>query len=383
MWSSPTTVYAGGLRQLSAALDGNAMLLVADERLEAQTEAACATAPVSAVVRIASDGAADEVAAAVVGAVGRHRNAVPVALGGGSVMDVVRLAALAVADPGADGFSRATDGVTFWPTRTVNPTVCLPSTIGTASEVSPVAVRNTPAGTAMIVSPGLRSSAAILDPRVTATLPRAALAAGLVEPWARTCVPAVAGDRLRLQDGLARGLAATIFSLGEDLARNEPGDHRDELADEEWRSAAALASAQTHLSLLALGRAPAGHLLWPLATEVMRATALPKASALAALVPAWLRCLATDVVGRAWGSGDRVREVLDVDPAAAAPRLESWLRMLSLPTLLPVTIDVEAIVSRVVDPWQTSGLFLPGVAPAEIAAVVGSAAGRGPEPEAR
>ncbi len=347
------------------------MLLVTDERLEAQTEAVHASAPAVATVRIAPDSAAD-VAAAVADAVTRHRGAVPVALGGGSIMDAVRLAALAAADPAANGFSRATDGVTFWPTRTVNPTVCIPSTVGTASEVSPVAVRNTPDGTAMIVSPGLRASAAILDPRVTETLPRAALAAGLVEPWARTCVPAVAGGPLRLQDGIARGLAATIFGLGQELARTDSDDQPDET----WRSAAALASAQTHLSLLALGRAPAGHLLWPLATEVTRATRLPKATALAALVPAWLRCLAAGVLGRAWGSGDRVRGILDLDPAEAAAHLESWLRMLSLPTLLPTSIDVGAIVSRVVDPWQASGLFLPGVSRAEIAAVVGSASGR-------
>jgi alcohol dehydrogenase class IV len=286
-------------------------------------------------------------------------------------MDVVRLAALAATDPDANGFRASADGMTFLPTEAANPAVCIPSTIGTASEVSPVAVRTSRTGTALVVSPGLRARAAIIEPQMTATLPPAALGAGLVEPLARTCVPAVAGEWLRFQDGMARGLTATILSLGDDLVGTAP--------DEGWRAAAALASTQTHLGLLALGRAPAGHLLWPLATEVARATELPKTTALAALVPAWLRCVASGAVGRGWGSAERVDEILGVGPAEAAERLDSWLRALSLPTLLPATIDLDAVVARVVDPWQASGLFLPGVASAEIATVVScaSAAGSG------
>ncbi len=81
-WSSPTTVYAGGLRQLPAALAGHAMLLVADERLADQTDALLARGPAAAVVWIASAGASeDDTAAAVADAVARHPNAVPVALG--------------------------------------------------------------------------------------------------------------------------------------------------------------------------------------------------------------------------------------------------------------------------------------------------------------
>jgi len=368
MWSSPTVVYAGGLRQLPAALGGRPMLLVADERLAAQIDAVAAAGTAAAVIRLDLNLAVDDVAGVVADALARHPMAVPVALGGGSVMDVVRLAALAAADPGAGNRRCAADGPTFLTTRAVNPTVCIPSTIGTGSEVSPVAVLNTVAGTAMIVSPGLRSAAAVFDPRVTGTLPPAALAAGLVEPWARICVPAIAGDRLRFQDGLASGLAATILGLGDELAGNLTA-----VPDDDWRSAAALASAQTHLGLFALGRAPAGHVLWPLATELIRSTALPKATVLAALVPAWLRCIAAGAVGRAWGSADRVRTILGVDPAEAATRLEAWMGVLSLPTVLPAVTDIEAVVARVVDPWQASGLFLSGASRPEIAAVVGAA----------
>ena len=257
----------------------------------------------------------------------------------------------------------------FVATEAINPTVCIPSTIGTASEVSPVAVRQSSRGTAMILSPGLRSAAAVHDPRVTGTLPVGALASGLVEPWARIVTPAVAGEPLRLQDGLVRGLASTILTLGDELGHREP--------DDDWRTAAAWASAETHLGLIALGRAPAGHLLWPLATEVMRATGLTKAAALAALVPAWLRGLAAGVLGRPWGSAERIVTVLGLEPPAALGRLESWLRALSLSTTLPAGTDVDAVVARVVDPWQTSGLFLAGATRREISTVVAAACSPG------
>lgn len=371
VWSSCTTVFTGGLRQLPAVLAGRDMLLIADERLTALVEAV--PADPRDVVLIPAGGSSESAADLVVEALARHPGAVPVALGGGSVMDIVRLAALAAIDPVADGLRAAPDGPTFLPSAAVNPTICIPTTVGTAAEVSSAAVRSSPAGTAMVISPGLRSAGAVIDPAVTGTLPIAALAAGLVEPWARVCVPAIAGDRLRFQDGLASGLAATILGLGDELA-----GHPGAAPDGDWRVAAALASIQTHLGLLALGRAPAGHVLWPLATEVVRATGLPKSTALAALLPAWLRCIAAGAIGRGWGSPDRVMAILGVHPAAAAVRMEAWLQALALPTLLPAAMDVDAVASRVRSPWQASGLFLPGIPLADIAVLIGVATQTGP-----
>lgn len=372
VWSSCTTVFTGGLPQVPAVLRGRGMILVADRELTAHVDAVRARAPALEVVLVGSSDPSGEVAASVAGALARRPGGVPVALGGGTVMDLVRLAALAAADPAADGFGAPADGPTVLPTRAVNPTVCIPTTIGTAAEVSAVAVRTGPGGTAMIVSPGLRSAAVVLDPALTGTLPTAALGAGLVEPWARVCVPAIAGSRLRFQDGLAAGMGATILDLGEELAGHRAAGTA---ADGGWRAAAALASIQTHLGLLALGRAPAGHVLWPLATEVVRATGLPKPTALAALIPAWLRGIATGAVGPDWGTPDRARAILGLDPGAAAVRLRTWLGGLGLPTQLPATVDVDAVTARVVSPWQASGWFLGGVPRAEIAAVLTAAAG--------
>lgn len=372
MWSSCTTVFAGGLSQLPAVLRGRGMVLVADRELTAHVEAVRSRVPALEVVLVGSADPAARSARAVARALARRPGGVPVALGGGAVMDLVRLVALAAIDPTADGLGGPADGPAVLPTRAMNPTVCIPTTIGTAAEVSAVAVRSGPAGTAMVVSPGLRSAAVVLDPAMTGTLPTAALGAGLVEPWARVCVPAIAGHRLRFQDGLAAGLATTIVGLGEELAGHLAAGTG---ADEHWRSAAALASIQTHLGLLALGRAPTGHVLWPLATEVVRATGLTKSTALAALVPAWLRGIADGAVGRDWGTPDRVRAILGLDPPAADARLRTWLGELGMPTRLPVAMDVDAVVARVVDPWQASGFFLGGVARTEIATVLEAATG--------
>lgn len=365
-WSSPTTVWAGGLRQLPAALAGRPMLLVADEALEPQIDATLAAAPSAGVLRLAAAAAAIGAEQLVLDALAEHPSAVPVALGGGSVMDLVRLVALARLDPAAMAALAAADGVSVLPTRAVNPTICLPTTVGTGSEVSPVAVRHRPAGTAMIISPGLRSAGAVLDPALTASLSPRGVSTGLIEPWARICVPAIAGRPLRLQDGLARGLAATVASLGVEGAAG--------VRDPGHRVAAAQASAQTHLGLLAVGRLPAGHVLWPVATEVMRATGLTKAAALAALLPAWLQCLADDAVGGCWGSADRVHTILGVRPAEAAARLTRWLTALAMPTRLP-GLDVDVVTGRVLDPWRSSGMFLAGATDSEISLLVRRAAG--------
>ena len=364
-WSSPTTVYTGGLAQLPAALRGSPMLLIADEALADQIDAVRSRVAAAAVVRIAPGSATAE--EAVLEAVTARPGWVPVSLGGGGVMDLVRLAALARVDPAANGLRVDTDGVSVLPTAAVNPAVCIPSTIGTAAEVSAVAVRRLPAGVAMIVSPGLRAAATVLDPALTGTLPSTVQRAGLIEPWARVVVPAVTGARLRFQDGLARSLGTTLVELGEDASRS------DGQPDAGWRLAAALASVQTHLGLVSVGRPPAGHALWPIATELGGAAGLIKVDALAALIPAWLRCLGDGVLSRAWGSSERVQDLLGTDPATAAERMASWLRRLGRPVRLPAGVDVGAVVSRVVQPWQASGLFLAGVRRAEIATVIRAA----------
>ena len=201
----------------------------------------------------------------------------------------------------------------------------------------------------------------MLDADLTGSLPTPQLVAGLFEPLARVLVPTVTGGPLRLQDGLARALIEVLLALGDEAAARVP--------DAAWRQAAAQTSAQTHVGLLSVGRDPAGHVLWPVATEVARSTSLPKAAVLAALVPGWLDALAGEDLGPAWGAVARVRVAVGLGPGAAAGRLRGWAAALGLPTVLP-DLEVDAVADQVLRRWGGSGLFLRRVEPAEIAAVL-------------
>lgn len=378
-WSCPTTVFAepGARRKVAALVAGAPVLLVTDAALReacgAEADLVEATRPVEIVAHEADEKDLDLVAR-VRAAADRHPGAAMVAIGGGSVLDAARLAALMVADvrtAAAVPAALARDaGVFMWPgSRDAgNPVVCVPSTLGTAAEVSPVAIVRDGGRTLLCVCPALRARRAILDPDVTGTLGRGALVAGLVEPLSRAVVPAVAGNRLTLADRLASALAQTLFDLGAAAAAASPGA----VPDAEWRLAAALTSAATHTTFLALGRPPFGHPLWPFATEVMTATGTRKAEALCLLLPAWLEGIAAGALGPAFGTAERVRAVFGTGPAAAAGQLRSWLAALGLAGTA-VTADVAPVAGRVAR-WRANGFF-PAATPTEIAWLVDAVVG--------
>lgn len=373
-WSCPTTVYAqaGAASRVLAALGSARVLLVTDEDVwsgcPAVRDAAGVVDLADAVVRTC-----DETDLAVLGriltAAERAGDAVVVAAGGGRVMDVARLAGLLTSDAAALARLRplieAAQGLLMWPApRDAScPVVCIPTTIGTAAEVSPVAMLRSDSSAAMVVSPALRSAVAVLDPEVTSTLGDARLRAGLVEPLSRVLVPAVAGEHLRLQDGLARALATMVMDLGYD----------DDL-DTAWRLSAASVSAQTHTAFVSLGRSPFGHVLWPVATELAAELAVGKAEALGALVPAWLDGIGERRLGRTFGAPERVVAILGLEPAQAAVTLRDWLGTV-LPShgAPPADLDVEAVLSRTADRWQVGGPFLQGASRQELAWLLGRA----------
>ncbi len=273
-WSCPTQVVIGSARDYVAALPGS--FVVADEVLGWDAD----------LVRAPGISDADFVSEIRA----RAGDRLVVAVGGGSILDPARVAVA--------GLSVAGDGPVLVPAA---PTascdiVCVPSTIGTAAEVSPVAVLHD--GALMLVSPGLRARVAILDPAVTANPDSAALRLGLIEPWARAVVPVVAGHCLRVQDAVAMALAEVLENLaGADI-------------DADWRVAAALASAQTHTAFLALQRSPFSHVLWPVAMEFAGLAGVSKQQALAMLLPSWL-----DSTGRE-DLATRVRAVWPAEPVA-------------------------------------------------------------------
>lgn len=366
-WSCPTTLYASenALDNLANLVGGQAIILVTDlfvldrvdviRRIKSNLPVSCE------VVRNPAD-SDFEFLQRVCEASARYPHQTIVACGGGSVLDVARIAALARAEPLLMTWvirSVEKGGVCFWPTRRVRacPIVCVPTTLGTGSEVSPVAVLRHERRVAMLVGPALRSATSILDPRATACQDKYALTAGLIEPLARVLVPAVTGDSLPLQDGLAASLFGIFQKLGDSAITDS--------TDKGWRLAAALASTQTHTAFLALNRSPFGHVLWPLATEIMIATGVSKAAALQSLLPAWLTGLQHGALGSGFGSPTRVVALLGVEPIFVARDLMRWFGRVQRPTHM-LQLNVDDVAQRVALQWQTHGPFLSSVPLSEI-----------------
>ncbi|MFI0432049.1 MAG: iron-containing alcohol dehydrogenase [Candidatus Nanopelagicales bacterium] len=374
-WSCPTTLIAAegaslGIAKVAALaqIGGSGpppILVVVDEALLALPAVGALLAGVddAPVLPVSAEGVdrgfLDGVVAGMqAAAVASGQAPLLVAIGGGSVMDAAKLAAHAASEPEVlDILDASSGGLLFRPGAPTDsaPVVCLPTTLGTASEVSPVALFTSfGRGSTMVVGPGLRPRVAIVDPALTATLTVGALAAGLLEPLARALVPAVCGERLPLQDAQAGAIVETLLVLGDRLAAGEA-------ADPGWRRAAALSSIATHTSFLALGRSPMGHALWPLATELMAEALTTKPVALARLLPRWLAGLESGRLGGPFGAAQRVEEVLGMSAGGAAVRLASWVAALPLDNgRTAVEPAPDAVAARVISRWQEPGWFLPG-----------------------
>jgi alcohol dehydrogenase class IV len=266
-----------------------------------------------------------------------------VAVGGGAVLDVAKVAAGAVRNPDrlAPDTWRGTSAVVHAPAgRPSVPCIAVPTTVGTGSEVSAVAVLDaTDPGTAtasgiraakLLVDPTIRPAVAVLDPRQVAGLPRPARLAGALEIVLRTLGPTLGTPaRLPLGDGLATALAGTVVAAGHRVAA--AGDDTDETGD---TTLLALASAHTHVGWTGTGRDPCAHRLWYLAHAVVQGAPVTKMAATAALLPTYLR----------WLRAGRLPAHPDLAALLGATGLDGYavplLRAWDLPTALDELADV-------------------------------------------
>lgn len=351
-WSCPTTVHAaaGAAARLPGLVGGRAAVVVRDGGVPPELAVPAGLGVAAQVVRAPDEGGW-EFAGRIGRSLAEHPGAAVIAVGGGAVLDPARLAVLVREHPEFGRQVRAAlvrpaggPGLLFLPAgpEARADIICVPTTIGTAAEVSPVVVLpgTAPgAGAMLVVSPALRAATAVLDPAMTVGLGSRALALGLVEPLARALVPAVTGSAVTPADQLAAGLVAALLELGEVAGGMMAAGGTPDAA---WRLAAALASASTHMTPLALGRAPLGHVLWPIAMEL---AAVPgragpgnagpnKAEVLAGLLPAWLAAMGGLPDG--FGTPARVAAVMGGPPATAALRLRTWLTSLGLPSSVAI-----------------------------------------------
>ncbi|QES48799.1 alcohol dehydrogenase [Streptomyces venezuelae] len=203
-----------------------------------------------------------------------------IAVGGGSLLDQAKLAALLAADPGAEDRLRVPQRcglILLPPAQHRGPRlVAVPTTLGTGSELSAVACLAYPQGKRLVMGGSLRPDAAVIDPEATATLPYALLAEGLLEVLFRIAGQ-YAGDHrdLPTEDALAEALAVRAVRLGAGLRSADAG----------LRAEIAKISGLSHGGWVLLGRAPYVGKGWYLANELSTGLGLRKMTAVAALLP--------------------------------------------------------------------------------------------------
>lgn len=274
--ASPTTVYTGAWPRLGRAL------WVVDRNLGLDVPGAVVLDP--------ADGGVEAVRA-LAGRFGAHDTVVGV--GGGSVLDVVKLACLEDADPGlADlllvrgrraGVIPLPDGPS-----SVRRRVLVPTTIGTGVEVSPVACLTVDGSKRLVAGERLRAEVAVLDPDRTATLPARLLREGVLEALLRVIGPVVGSDHVGgLPDAEAAMLVRELVAVGDRFAA---GDTSSGL-----RLHAAMLSAATHTGWALAGRATYAAKHWYLANELSTALGVRKMVATALVVPVvWERIMLGD-----------------------------------------------------------------------------------------
>lgn len=251
-----------------------------------------------------------------------------VGLGGGSILDAVKLAALFTADPALSIFAERhakRSGLLVLPPIT-NPksrpkTILMPSTVGTGAEVSAVACLDTAVGRRLIASHNLAGDVAMLDAGHLATLPKYLVFEGLLEAFLRVA-GTMAGSRHNIFDDDGYLLIQRIVRLGERLTLYDAP---------ELRLSAARLSMETHTGWALMGRNPYGARHWYLANELAYVTGVRKMTATASVIgPIWEEIVHGAAV---WGDQRRLEQlwsvvtetVPDVDPEPA-PGINDLMR---------------------------------------------------------
>jgi NADP-dependent alcohol dehydrogenase len=302
------------------------------------------------------------------------------AVGGGTVLDLAKLGAVAARSPATleqiRRHARRAGFVVLASTVTRGaPLLALPTTIGTGAEVSGVAcVDDEPGHRTLVSSAQLRPDLAILDPVATRTLPMQLVREGALEALLRVAGPEIASPsrvpmaRFEAHD-LVRRLARAL-----DACRATRG------VDDEARLALAQLSSATHGGWALVGRSPFPSPLWFVATELSNVLDLTKMAATALLLAPWLQRVA-DGDAR-WGHRKRLAEVWRAMTGAPAgadagerarAQLERWRLRPAVGRPAPGVVDETA--RRAVCRWGGRLPMLGRFGHDDIASLVGDALG--------
>jgi NADP-dependent alcohol dehydrogenase len=228
-----------------------------------------------------------------------------VGVGGGSLLDRAKLAAL-LGGPAARARLEVAQrgGLTVLPhdlRRTVR-LVAVPTTLGTGSELSPVACLARGGGKRLVMGNALQPDVALLDPAATGTLPRELVAEGVLEVLFRIAGLYVGDHRdLPTEDALAVAMAEAAVRYGNE-ARDAYAAGR--APDAALRMEIAKLSGLSHQGWSVLGREPYCCRGWYVANELAAVCGVRKMTAVAALLPPLWQAIA-DGDAR-WGSARRL-----------------------------------------------------------------------------
>ena len=259
-----------------------------------------------------------------------------IGVGGGSLLDQLKIAAVLQANPGAAArleLPQRSGLILLEDLEHRLPLVAIPSTLGTGAEASSSACLSHGDGKRLLIGDILRPDAAVLDPMATRSLPHHLVAEGVLEPLFRLTSLYIADHRgLPTEDALTVALAERLIRLGDELtgARAiENGAESDDL-----RLELAKISALSHAAWLSLGRNRYSARGWYIANELSTALGVRKMTAVAVLLPSlWSEIAAgQDILG----SADRLSAMwpmlraassrdLPADPIAGiAALLDAW-----------------------------------------------------------
>lgn len=281
----------------------------------------------------------------------RHEPTVVVAVGGGTTIDAVKVAALACRDEALFAYAlRSADqrALTLLP-RATSPApqlIAVPTTTGTSSEVNSVAVVDTRAGRRLIVGEQLRPAHAVIDGEALLSLPAESVREGCLEAFLRVAGRATG---TRVASPAAIDVATALVCAGD-----------DDLGGADARLRAAELGAITQSPALGI---PAAFSMkhWYLANEVSFVLRTRKIPATAAVVPAvWRRIESGD---RRWGNREGLRNLWrPVAEGAGLPNepvdgIEALVRRWRIPIApAPRAADVASIAEATERAW---GLGLP------------------------
>ena len=249
-----------------------------------------------------------------------------IAVGGGSILDASKIAALVLAPGRTFDFAierAAKSALTFWPDAPPpGEVIAVPTTLGTSSETNSVGILRNESGHRLIIGRSLRPRHAIIDARNLMTLSPVAVREGAMEAFLRLAGASTSPRRTTRakRDAIALGSALLDTASRGDTA---PGS----------RLRLARLSAATQRTAALRGSDPYSARHWYIANEVSFALEVRKMVATAAIIAAvWRRICAGDP---RWGD----RRSLE----------EFWTTTASG---LALPLDPPSGIAALIDRWQ-------------------------------